>query len=694
MEIFTEGWSVMMDDAGVISETNGLDYIMDLVSELELISSFPTKKSSILKIGNKRPIPSEVDCYNCPPTNIRPAVPPPEPPLDTFRKISRETNKEREVRQSSPMPHHSSHENSRKTSRDTREIYTQSPIDSSSPSARKTSHDALSRNSALNERYFDVEKTRSRSLDNLLSEPEPSPLSDLGLSHSKLNERYHSVEQLVPIKPVIANVNYLPKQEMEFEYPDVSSVDTSHRGGPRYIKSAYVGKRPPPGSQSSRAQIEKSDFGGMRSSAMSDTSEAPSLASHVRRVRVPSQASDVDQFLDELFSPVLDGNLDELSDARSLAASIKGSRLDKEFDSFENPMRLKGGNFKNGQCPLRLRGGGLHTRNDSQDNSMLEQQVENLNSSQAQSHSSKLNGNINVDKIDLLRPLVITENLKKISEKHGSSAQNGASTSAFGFPSLSTPLINPASVMMPLLGSSQESFVPMFNLSGVSGGHSPDIAIYQQNLQRAFLQSAMAQNIQIQQQLLAQNQALQQLLTQQHNSLTTDVKITENIQTSVAQINQSNIQANPSRRQSFIKSGILNRKSTSLTTNDYKLRKVSSESNGATGQKNGIPPPPPPPLPPPLDGTDPSEVRPFMDPYGRAKTVRIGKWRWPPPKDGKNVKRLIFIFHFTRFDQEIWFPKISSHTRRCERRNPATTLLSSLPLPLIPSGTPSVRCRI
>ena len=30
---------------------------------------------------------------------------------------------------------------------------------------------------------------------------------------------------------------------------------------------------------------------GLRSSALSDTSEAPSLASHVRRVRVPSQAS-------------------------------------------------------------------------------------------------------------------------------------------------------------------------------------------------------------------------------------------------------------------------------------------------------------------------------------------------------------------------------------------------------------------
>jgi len=22
-----------------------------------------------------------------------------------------------------------------------------------------------------------------------------------------------------------------------------------------------------------------------------------------------------------------------------------------------------------------------------------------------------------------------------------------------------------------------------------------------------------------------------------------------------------------------------------------------------------------------------------MDPYQRAKTVRIGKWRWPPPKE-------------------------------------------------------------
>jgi len=55
-------------------------------------------------------------------------------------------------------------------------------------------------------------------------------------------------------------------------------------------------------------------------------------ASHVRRVRVPSQASDVDQFLDDLFNPVLD----QLSDARSLAASIKGSSKSKSVEDCES----------------------------------------------------------------------------------------------------------------------------------------------------------------------------------------------------------------------------------------------------------------------------------------------------------------------------------------------------------------------
>lgn len=41
-------------------------------------------------------------------------------------------------------------------------------------------------------------------------------------------------------------------------------------------------------------------------------------------------------------------------------------------------------------------------------------------------------------------------------------------------------------------------------------------------------------------------------------------------------------------------------------------------------------------MPPPPDVGDPSQARPFLDPYGRAKTVRIGKWRWPPPQEATN----------------------------------------------------------
>lgn len=56
---------------------------------------------------------------------------------------------------------------------------------------------------------------------------------------------------------------------------------------------------------------------------------------------------------------------------------------------------------------------------------------------------------------------------------------------------------------------------------------------------------------------------------------------------------------------------------------ELKNRK-SSVDNGLVFNK-GVPPPPP--MPPPLESHDPSESRPFLDPYGRAKTVRIGKWR-------------------------------------------------------------------
>ena len=151
---------------------------------------------------------------------------------------------------------------------------------------RKQSHDViletttemgLSRKSALNDRYFEKEKQRSRSLDNLLqSEVVPSPvkLANLGLSSSKLNERYHSLERIGET-PAVSNVEYMTRTEItperkysrvtrttepnieeedltiDFEYPDIQSVsqtgrsedDKSYiRSQTRFIKSQYPGK--------------------------------------------------------------------------------------------------------------------------------------------------------------------------------------------------------------------------------------------------------------------------------------------------------------------------------------------------------------------------------------------------------------------------------------------------------------------
>lgn len=49
-----EGWSVVLDDNGLVSDCNGLDYVLDLVSELELCPAFPIEKYEILKAGTKR----------------------------------------------------------------------------------------------------------------------------------------------------------------------------------------------------------------------------------------------------------------------------------------------------------------------------------------------------------------------------------------------------------------------------------------------------------------------------------------------------------------------------------------------------------------------------------------------------------------------------------------------------------------
>lgn len=208
----------------------------------------------------------------------------------------------------------------------------------------------------------------------------------------------------------------------------------------------------------------------MKSSAMSDTSEAPSLASHVRRVRVPSQASDVDQFLDELFMPVLDGNLDELSDARSLAASIKGLE-----DRRRKPENL---------------------------NEFLNDVVKSdLELPSARELAGKIKGDGNMD-IPNHNP-------------------------AFNYNSMAPGMMSPQMMIYPTSSSGQSPNmnmgpgfmpIPIYNMQGLNlpqyQNSSPNSQNNNENIQRAFLQNAMAQNIQIQQQLLAQNQALHQLLVQ------------------------------------------------------------------------------------------------------------------------------------------------------------------------------------
>lgn len=169
---------------------------------------------------------------------------------------------------------------------------------------RKQSHEAvlestaemgLSRKSALNDRYFEKEKQRSRSLDNLL-QPEissnaiiggagpsaASKLADLGLSSSKLNERYHSLERIGEVPTVASTIvssDYMTRSEVQvvperkysrmtrssepnileeedltidFEYPDIQSVSQTGRSEDdknsyirsqtRFIKSQYPGK--------------------------------------------------------------------------------------------------------------------------------------------------------------------------------------------------------------------------------------------------------------------------------------------------------------------------------------------------------------------------------------------------------------------------------------------------------------------
>lgn len=191
--------------------------------------------------------------------------------------------------------------------------------------------------------------------------------------------------------------------------------------------------------------------------------------------------------------------------------------------------------------------------------------------------------------LELFQPIFVNDSLKRLTEKTeladsikggGTAHQTQSSSNGYGTPSKMNPVL--------VMGTNPENFTS-----------TPSVD--KTEIQRQFLQSAMAQNIQIQQQLLAQNQALQTLLSQQDSGTSTSSKVTP-------------------RKQSFKA-----RASSSPFNGEFdRNRKSSAESN------SHVPPPPPPPMPPPVEFNDPAGSRPFLDPYGRAKTVRIGKWVWPP----------------------------------------------------------------
>lgn len=547
-------------------------------------------------------------------------MPPPEPPPIKQRHSSLEHHRSLEREQPIPQPLDKKGERERNGTRNFENV------------ARKMSHELLSRSSALNDRYFETDKSRSKSLDDLLAgggagdaadpqltpseHDEQDPLPELGLSESRLNDRYHSAERLAPL---------VPREQT-----------------PRYQKSQYAGRRTA-GSHS--RYMERSDY-ATRSSAMSDTSEAPSLASHVRRVRVPSQASDVDQFLDELFSPVLDGSLDELSDARSLSASIRGERehfaeapiaIDADLDVL--------GSARNMCCSIKGGGGGRDGSDGSDKDSnekanngttaTLDREVEDINNPMEVSLDEYITGELIIWNVffcvffvfsvdfswipifaDLFQPIFVNDSLKRLTEKSelADAIKGGGTTHQ---PNTSNGL-----VASPLMAgaTTQESFSPVLN---VPAGADP--MHYQQHMQRAFLQSAMVQNLQIQQQLLAQNQALKTLLNQQETA------------TSPTQSPSSLSNSSKSPRKSSFKGRV----TSPLFVDSERNRKASSDSNSSH-----VPPPPPPPMPPPMEYHDPSGTRPFLDPYGRAKTVRIGKWRWPPPQDGSQPEIDENFMHF------------------------------------------------
>ncbi|XP_046655986.1 unconventional myosin-XV-like isoform X2 [Daphnia pulicaria] len=210
---------------------------------------------------------------------------------------------------------------------------------------------------------------------------------------------------------------------------------------------------------------------------MSDTSETVSLASHVRRVRVPSQCSDVDQYLDDLFMPVLDGNTDEYSDARPLVASIK-----------KGNQKLKG--------PLT----------GFMDTLIIDKRLdEDFGAHQVDSLAASIQGG---DK-GLMDHIHLSPSCETPLQPMGSNIET---------PQQSLDLMSLSPLLMPGFFRGFPSTGAPNSYHGAGPTSNIDYNSHQ-DLSLAFIQSAVVQNMQIQQQLMTQNMQIQQQLMTQNQAL-------------------------------------------------------------------------------------------------------------------------------------------------------------------------------
>ena len=153
--------------------------------------------------------------------------------------------------------------------------------------------------SALNERYFQTRQQLQKSISVTSEMDEVSKNTLKGANDFKESENLLSAQKSAFLKSQLRSSSRSLSSTISSETSngphDIKKIGQSSESlNSRYVK--YTGKQNGKNgfssySQSSKAYIDKSDrlnsegYGYTRSSAMSDTSEAPSLASHVRNVK-------------------------------------------------------------------------------------------------------------------------------------------------------------------------------------------------------------------------------------------------------------------------------------------------------------------------------------------------------------------------------------------------------------------------